>query len=127
MKIIGSPLDFVGLNIYTPDYVRADSSAAGYVIEKRQASFPRMASDWLYIGPEVIYWGVRNVGDIWKPKAIYIRENGGSADDVITGDGRIEHRPGHVVLAGSCGRQSPPVVNHDLIFFCRRLSSGRSS
>jgi beta-glucosidase len=90
MKIIGSPLDFVGLNIYTPDYVRADSSPAGYVIEKRQASFPRMASDWLYIGPEVIYWGVRNVGDIWKPKAIYITENGCSADDVITADGRVE-------------------------------------
>jgi beta-glucosidase len=90
MKAIGSPLDFVGLNVYTPDYVRADSSPAGYVVEKRQASYPRMASDWLYIGPEVIYWTVRNVTDIWKPKAIYITENGCSADDVVTSDGRIE-------------------------------------
>ncbi len=90
MKIIGSPLDFVGLNVYTPEYVRADSSVAGYKIEKRQASFPRMASTWLYIGPEVIYWAVRNVSDIWKPKELYITENGCSADDVLTAEGRIE-------------------------------------
>jgi beta-glucosidase len=49
-----------------------------------------MASDWLYIGPEVIYWAVRNVSDIWKPPALYITENGCSSDDVLTADGRIE-------------------------------------
>jgi beta-glucosidase len=90
MEIIGTPLDFVGLNVYTPEYVRADSSPAGYAVEHRQASFPRMASNWLFIGPEVIYWAVRNVSDIWKPKALYITENGCSADDVVTADGRVE-------------------------------------
>jgi beta-glucosidase len=90
MKIVGSPLDFVGLNVYTPDYVRADGSPAGYVVEKRPSSFPRMASDWLYIGPEAIYWTVRNVSDIWKPKALYITENGCSSDDVIDANGQIE-------------------------------------
>ena len=59
MKIIGSPLDFVGLNVYTPEYVRADASPAGYVVEPRPSSFPRMASPWLFIGPEVIHWAVR--------------------------------------------------------------------
>jgi beta-glucosidase len=91
MKIIGSPLDVVGLNAYTPNYVRADSSSpTGYVEEKRQASFPRMASSWLYLGPEVAYWAVRNVSDIWKPRALYITENGCSADDVVRSDGRVE-------------------------------------
>jgi beta-glucosidase len=90
MKIIGSPLDFVGLNVYTPDYVRADSSPLGYVVEKRPSSFPHMASDWLYIGPEVIYWAVRNVSEVWKPRVLYITENGCSSDDVLTADGRIE-------------------------------------
>jgi len=90
MQIIGSPLDFVGLNVYTPEYVRADSSPEGFAVEARPTSFPRMASDWLYIGPEVIYWAVRNVSEIWKPKEIYITENGCSADDWVTADGRIE-------------------------------------
>jgi beta-glucosidase len=90
MQIIGSPLDFVGMNVYTPEYVRADSSPQGYAVEKRPASYPRMFSDWLYIGPEVIYWAVRNVSEVWKPKALYITENGCSSDDVLTADGRVE-------------------------------------
>ena len=90
MKIIGSPLDFVGLNVYRPEYVSAVASPAGYVIEKKQASFPHMASDWLYVGPEVMYWAIRNVSEIWKPKVLYITENGCSADDVVRADGQIE-------------------------------------
>jgi beta-glucosidase len=91
MEIVGSPLDFVGLNVYTPEYVRADSSSPlGFKVERRQASYPHMASPWLFIGPEVIYWAVRNVSEVWKPPAVYITENGCSADDVITADGRIE-------------------------------------
>jgi beta-glucosidase len=91
MKIVGTPLDFVGLNVYTPEYVRADSSSpVGFKVERRQASYPHMASPWLYIGPEVIYWAVRNVSDVWKPAALYITENGCSADDVVTADGRVE-------------------------------------
>jgi beta-glucosidase len=90
MKIIGSPLDFVGLNVYNPDYARADSNPAGYIVEKRPTSAPHMASPWLFVGPEGIYWAVRNVTDLWKPKALYITENGCSADDVVNPQGRIE-------------------------------------
>jgi len=90
MKAISSPLDFLGLNVYTADYVRADSSPAGYAIEKRPTSYPHMASPWLTLGPECIYWGVRNVCDLWKPKGIYITENGTSSDDVLTPAGRVD-------------------------------------
>jgi len=90
MQAIGSPLDFVGLNVYRPEYVRADGSAAGYEVVPHQTSAPHMASPWLLIGPEVIYWAIRNTSEIWKPKALYITENGCSADDTVAGDGRIE-------------------------------------
>jgi len=90
MQIIGSPIDFVGLNVYTPQYVRADSSTAGYSVIKQPTSFPRMASEWLSIGPECLYWAVRNLVDLWKVPAVYITENGCSADDAVTPDGRIE-------------------------------------
>ena len=90
MEAISSPLDFVGLNIYTADYVRADGSPDGYMVEPRQTSYPHMASPWINISPEAIYWTVRNVSEIWKPRELYITENGCSADDVITSAGRIE-------------------------------------
>ena len=90
METIGSPLDFVGLNIYTPTYVRADASPLGFAVEQNPKSYPHMASPWLTIGPECIYWGVRNVTELWNPKGIYITENGCSSDDVLTADGRVE-------------------------------------
>jgi beta-glucosidase len=89
MKIISSPLDFVGLNVYTPEYVTASDTPSGYRVLPRQASYPHMASPWLFIGPEVIYWAVRNVSTVWNPKELYITENGCSADDVVTKDGHI--------------------------------------
>lgn len=90
MPIIGSRLDFIGLNIYNPQYARADSSApSGYSVLNQPESFPHMASPWLTIGPEAIYWGVRNVCDVWKPPAVYITENGTSSSDVPTPEGQI--------------------------------------
>jgi beta-glucosidase len=89
MKIIGSPLDFVGLNVYTPDYVIAAENELGFQVLARPASYPHMASPWINIGPEVIYWAVRNPGTLWKPKTFYITENGCSSDDVLTADGHV--------------------------------------
>ncbi len=90
MKAIGSPLDFVGLNAYAPYYVRADGSPKGYAIVPRQASYPHMASPWIAVAPELMYWAVRIACDLWHPRAIYITENGCSADDVLTAKGTIE-------------------------------------
>ena len=89
MQAIGSPLDFVALNVYSPEYVRANGSTKGYAEIPHEPQSPRMASPWLYIGPEVAYWSVRHVCDLWSPKAIYISENGCSADDLVV-DGRID-------------------------------------
>jgi len=89
MKAIGSALDFVSLNVYTPNYVRAADNAAGYEILPHLPQSPRMASPWLYVGPEALYWSVRTVNDLWKPKALYISENGCSADDPVSADGKV--------------------------------------
>ncbi|HSU18198.1 MAG TPA: GH1 family beta-glucosidase [Acidobacteriaceae bacterium] len=89
MRIIGSPLDFVGLNIYQPTYVYADDSPLGYSVVTPPASFPHMLSPWLYVGPEAIYWAPRLVTDLWHPKEIYITENGASSSDVPDANGRV--------------------------------------
>jgi len=89
MKAISSPLDFLGINIYTPVYVRADGSALGFAVVPHPASFPHMISPWLFVGPEALYWGPRHAADIWKVKEIYITENGCSSSDVPAEDGRV--------------------------------------
>jgi beta-glucosidase len=90
MAAISSKLDFVGLNVYTPQFVRADDSKQGYAIVPYPTSQPKMASPWILLAPECIYWAVRNVCDLWKPQAVFITENGCSSDDVINSAGRID-------------------------------------
>ena len=89
LKAISSPLDFVGLNVYPASYVRADSSEQGYAMVAEPTTAPRMASPWLYVGPEALYWSPKLVHEIWHPKALYITENGASSDDKLTPDGQI--------------------------------------
>ena len=89
MKIIASPMDFVGINIYQPTYVRADSSEAGYAVVPMPPSYPHMFSEWLSIGPESLYWGPRLVHELWNVKEMYITENGASSTDTLTPDGHI--------------------------------------
>jgi beta-glucosidase len=89
MKAIGSPVDFLGLNVYTPSYVRADDSPAGFSVVRSPASFPHMMSNWLHVGPEAIYWSPRLAARLWKLKEIYITENGASSADVLTPDGHV--------------------------------------
>ncbi len=90
MEAIGSKLDFVGLNVYSADYVKADGSARGYAHVPRPSSFPHLASPWINVVPECAYWTVRNVSDLWHPAAIFITENGCSSDDVPNAEGQIE-------------------------------------
>ena len=89
LKTIGSPLDFVGINLYIPTYVQADDSKLGYSEIKNPASYPHMASPWLSIGPEALYWAPRHVAQIWNVKEMYVTENGCSSADVLTPDGQI--------------------------------------
>jgi beta-glucosidase len=89
MKIIASPLDFVGINIYQPTYVRAAENEAGYAVVPPPASYPHMFSPWLTIGPEALYWGPRLVHEVYGVKAIYITENGASSKDEIAADGQV--------------------------------------
>lgn len=89
LKAISSPLDFVGINIYTPQYVRADASSQGFAVVPHPPSFPHMISSWLFVGPEALYWGTRHVNKIWGAKEIYITENGCSSSDVPAADGTV--------------------------------------
>lgn len=89
MTVIKSPMDFVGINIYQPTYVRADDSEKGYAVVNPTASYPHMNSPWLYVGPESLYWAPKLVAEIWKVKEIYITENGASSTDVLTPDGHV--------------------------------------
>jgi beta-glucosidase len=90
LKIISSPVDFLGINIYAPQhYVIASDQGAGFALLPIPKSFPHMNSDWLRVGPETMYWVPRLAARIWNVNAIYITENGTSSEDEVTPDGKI--------------------------------------
>jgi beta-glucosidase len=90
LKIISSPIDFVGLNIYKPDhYVVAEENERGFALAPFPTSFPHMDSPWLRFGPEAMYWAPRHLRRLWGVRSIYVTENGTSAADEPAADGKI--------------------------------------
>lgn len=90
LKIISSSVDFVGLNVYRPEfYVVAADRAPGFAVLPFPTSFPHMNSEWLRIAPETIYWAPRLAAKVWNVDTIYISENGTSAVDELAADGHV--------------------------------------
>jgi beta-glucosidase len=52
-------------------------------------SHPKMFSSWHRLAPESQYWSPRLLHSLWKPKEIYITENGCAASDVVAADGQV--------------------------------------
>ena len=90
MKTISAPLDLVGLNCYTPAYIRADAkSPQGFAYVPYPKSHPHMESPWIQLGPELLYWAPRHLKEIWNVDNVYITENGCSSYDRPAADGKV--------------------------------------
>jgi len=90
LKIISTPTDFTGLNIYAPQfYIAASDQPPGWSMLPFPNSFPHMNSEWLRVGPETIYWAPRLAAKVWNVENIYISENGTSSEDKVHPDGKI--------------------------------------
>jgi beta-glucosidase len=91
LKIISSPVDFIGINIYRPSvYVVASERAPGFRPIPFNKSHPRMLSLWHLLGPEAMYWAPRHMQSLWKTKEIYITENGCAASDELSPEGIVD-------------------------------------
>jgi beta-glucosidase len=89
LKTISTPLDFVGLNVYDPTWIRASALEPGYEVVEMPKSYPHMAAGWLGIAPEAMYWSPRFLHEIWGVREIFITENGVASLDVPNNRGEI--------------------------------------
>jgi beta-glucosidase len=90
LKIISSPLDFVGINVYKPTfYVLASDQAPGWREIPYAKGHPKMSSTWHTLGPESLYWAPKFVQSLWRANEIFITENGCATDDVLADDGKV--------------------------------------
>lgn len=91
LEIIHQPLDALGLNIYTGNYVRAADNEFGYEFLPLPKGYPRMNMPWLNIIPESIYWSIRHISEtLGHPDLpIFITENGCAAEDEVNENGEV--------------------------------------
>ncbi|GAB4371429.1 MAG: GH1 family beta-glucosidase [Elainellaceae cyanobacterium] len=91
LEIIHQPLDVLGFNIYSGNYVRATDQEPGYEILPFPEGYPRMHMPWLRIVPEALYWGVRHISETVgrQDLPIVISENGCAAQDVLNDQGEV--------------------------------------
>ena len=91
LRIISSPIDFIGLNVYRPSvYVVASEGSSGFRAIPFNKSHPRMLSTWHLLGPEALYWAPRLVHSLWGPREFYIAESGCGASDVVSPAGIVD-------------------------------------
>lgn len=88
---IAQPLDFLGVNFYNPQYVRAASGAVPLAEAESPAGFERTAMGWPVdpIGLREVLQGLRRRYGAKLPP-IMITENGAAFPDVVAADGSID-------------------------------------
>jgi beta-glucosidase len=89
MKIIAEPIDFIGVNIYFADQVKADEDGKPVVV-KREPGYAHTAMGWV-IEPRSLYWGPKFFCERYQIP-VMITENGYANLDVISLDGKV-HDP----------------------------------
>ncbi len=85
---IGQATDFLGLNLYSGDFVRRGADGRPQILPF-PARYPRGALPWINVTPEVIYWSIRLATEVYGPRPILITENGAAFEDEVGPGGQI--------------------------------------
>jgi beta-glucosidase len=88
LELIAQPTDYLGLNLYGGQFVRAGADGRPERLPfPRQ--YPRGDLRWLHLTPEVMSWAVRFAAEVFGVRSVLITENGAAFDDEITPRGEI--------------------------------------
>lgn len=94
LATIHQPLDFFGVNHYSPNYIKHDLNAVlGFSISSPPENRPVTGMGW-EINPHAFYDQLMDIHQRYGPIPIYVTENGAGYEDTPGPDGQIhdEHR-----------------------------------
>ena len=92
MKLISQPIDFYAQNLYNGHAIKAGKHGEVEYAD-RYPGFPKTAIQWP-VTPECMRWATRFLYERYQ-LPIYISENGMSAHDVVSLDGKV-HDPNRI-------------------------------
>ncbi|MDQ3856016.1 MAG: GH1 family beta-glucosidase [Chloroflexota bacterium] len=87
-ETIAAPTDFLGLNYYTPAFVREEPGAGQLSVRQVRLDGEYTDMDWL-VYPQALYDQLRRVSSEWPTGPLYITENGAAYPDEPPIDGRV--------------------------------------
>ncbi len=88
LALIAQPTDYLGLNVYAGDFVRAGVDGQPEVLPFPR-DYPEGLFPWLKLTPQSLYWAVRHAADVYGVKSFYKTECGATYDDEPTPSGEI--------------------------------------
>jgi beta-glucosidase len=88
MERIALATDFLGLNVYAGNFVRAGADGQPVVLPFPRG-YPEGALWWLKITPQSLYWAVRFAAEVFGVKSFHMTESGATFDDDITPGGEV--------------------------------------
>jgi beta-glucosidase len=88
MEQIARPTDFLGLNVYAGNFVRAGADGQPEVLPFPKG-YPEGGLHWLKITPQSMYWSVRLATEVFGVRTFYMTESGATFDDDITAAGEV--------------------------------------
>lgn len=117
MRLIAQPVDYLGFNCYSGNYVKAADNAGGFERIEIPANYQQMNLNWLKLIPEGIYWGVRQLSECLPGTRlpILITENG-APDCNAAGDlvdiARIQYLRAHLGNVLRARQEGYPVIGY---------------
>jgi beta-glucosidase len=129
MELISAPIDFLGVNYYSPTYVKLADPRATHadetpidglpgVVTYGPSDLPRTSMGWL-VEPDGLYDTLVAVAAALPPGcSIYITENGCAAEDYVNPEGsvedveRIEYLHGHLAAAWRAIQAGVPLAGY---------------
>jgi beta-glucosidase len=126
MDVISQPVDFLGVNYYSPVYLRAGDPAdlrrgeelarceLPGVVEYRPADLPRTAMGWL-VDPDGLYELLMGLSKDAPGLPLFITENGCAAEDYVNADGlvndveRVRYLHAHLHAVARAARDGAPL------------------
>ncbi len=88
LALASLPTDFLGLNVYYGEFVRAAAGEPGYEVLPFPPGYPQTTrTGWLKTTPQAMYWTPRFAQEVYGARAIYITENGYGAAETPSADG----------------------------------------
>jgi beta-glucosidase len=88
LELISRPTDYLGLNVYAGDFVRAGADGEPEVLPFPK-DYPEGGLPWLKLTPQSVYWAVRHAAEVFGVRSFHMTESGATFDDEVTPSGEI--------------------------------------